>query len=561
MKIKNLFLSFVFSFSTILVLAQPTFDWKQSFTHADTLRGALRTERTCYDVTFYDLAVDVDIEKKYLKGQCEIQFIVNQDFTTFQIDLFTIMKINKITFLGKNVDYKREENAVFITLPQQLKGTKGAVIIDYEGHPLVAKNAPWDGGFAWKKDRNGKPWVGVACEGLGASSWWPCKDHLSDEPDSMSIKVTCPSELFCVCNGNLRKKEVLTDGKTRFDWFVSYPINSYNVTLNIADYYRLSDVYTSKKDNTKLDLEFYCLSYNIDKAKKQFQQVKPMLEAYENYFDKYPFWKDGYCLVETSYLGMEHQGAIAYGNQYMRGYLGGMIPKDMNWDYIIIHETGHEYFGNSISCNDHAEMWIHESFTTYMEALYVEYTMSYPDAVRYLMNQRDGIYNMNPIVGPKDVNFDGWEGSDMYYKGAWILHTLRNAIDDDKVFFGILKGFYQKNTIRNVKTEDFINYVNTATKKDFTAFFHQYLYVPQVPIFQYKIEKKSRKDICVYYKWKAEVENFDMPIKIGNPANFQTVTPSTKEWKKVILKNTSEKDFDIATQLFLIEKDQVSKID
>ena len=557
-KIKNKLVLYILVLSYFSVTAQPNFAWNKKFTLADTLRGALRPERTCYDVTFYDLAVKVDIDKKFISGVCEMQFLVKEDFKKLQIDLFENMKIKQILLEGKELTFRREKNAVFIDFPLQKKDTRNAIKISYEGNPRVALHAPWDGGFVWSSDKKGKPWVGVACEGLGASVWWPCKDHLSDEPDSVAIHVTSPSNLFCVANGNLRKKEDLGDGNTRFDWFVSYPINTYNVTLNIADYYRLSDTYTSKKDNTTLDLEFYCLSYNVDKAKKQFTQVKPMLESYEYYFDKYPFWRDGYCLVETPYLGMEHQGAIAYGNQYMRGYLGGMIPADMNWDYIIIHETGHEYWGNSISCNDHAEMWLHESFTTYMESLYVEYTASYPDAVRYLANQRDGISNENPIIGPMNVNFDDWEGSDMYNKGAWILHTLRSVIDDDKVFFPMLKSFYQKNAISNVTTKQFIDYVSFYTKKDYTPFFYQYLYTAKIPVLEYKIEQKCKaKDLLVSYRWRAEVENFDMPVKIGVASNWQTVTPKTQKWQSILLKNTPLEDFDIATQLFLINFEKV----
>ncbi len=547
------FLLFIFV-TCATASAQPLFRWDKKFTRQDTLRGALRPERTCYDVTFYDLNLKVDIDKKFISGVCQMDFLAKEDFETLQIDLFENFRLYKILLEEKPLNFRREGNAVFVKLPAQRKGQRNSLFIYYEGMPTTAVRAPWDGGFVWSKDKAGKPWVGVACEGFGASSWWPCKDHLSDEPDSMSIRVACPSDLFCVANGNLRKREVLGDGNTRYDWFVSYPINSYNVTLNIADYYRLSDTYTSKKDSTKLDLEFYCLSQNIDKAKKQFEQVKPMLEAYEHYFDKYPFWNDGYCLVETPYLGMEHQSAIAYGNEYKRGYLGGMIPNDMNWDYIIIHETGHEYWGNSISCNDHAEMWLHESFTTYMESLYVEYTMSYPDAVRYLMNQRGDIYNANPIVGPMNVNFDDWQGSDMYYKGAWILHTLRHVLNDDAQFFGLLKSFYQKNKISNVTTKQFIDYVNQYTKKDFTAFFHQYLYSPNVPILEYQIKKKGKRSFDVLYRWKADIANFDMPVSMGVPTQTEFVKPLTNQWQTIRFKKAKSKDFDVSTQLFLVEK-------
>ena len=542
---------------SVMALAQPKFNWQQVFSHQDSLRGALRPERTCFDVIFYDLNIKVDIAKKFISGSNEITFRVKEDFTGLQIDLFEQMTLKNIYFHDGKVPFKRVGNAVFVTLPQQKKGALSKILIEYEGNPIVASHAPWDGGFVWKKDKNGKPWVGVACEGLGASCWWPNKDHLSDEPDSMSIRVAVPDDLFCVSNGNLRKKEKLADGYTRFNWFVSYPINNYNVTLNIADYIHLADVYTAK-DGSKLDLEFYCLPYNLSKAEKQFKQVKPMLEAYEHYFGKYPFWNDGYCLVETDYLGMEHQGAIAYGNQYKRGYLGGSIPNDMNWDYIIIHETGHEYFGNSLSCKDHAEMWLHESFTTYMEALYVEYTMSYSDAIRYLLTQRRQIYNANPIVGPLDVNFDAWAGSDMYYKGAWMLHTLRSVIGDDKVFLPMLRSFYEKHKQGYAITSDFINHVNTFTKKDFTPFFYQYLYSAKIPVLEYYMEgKKKDKDVVLYYRWRDVVDNFKMPIRVGNPIDYKVVNP-TREWQKIHLKNCNPKQMDIAQQFYLIDKEKVN---
>jgi aminopeptidase N len=556
--LKKYYLFFLLIFVKTIILAQPKFNWDKKFTRADTLRGALRAERTCYDVTFYHLDIKVDIEKKYIAGSCKMTFKALQDFEVLQIDLFENMKINRIVLGEKIIPYRREGAAVFVTLPKQQKGTSASIVVEYEGKPREAVNAPWDGGFVWKKDKKGKDWVGVACEGLGASCWWPCKDHLSDEPDSMAISITSPSTLFCVANGDLRAKKDLNDGFTRFDWAVTYPINTYNVTLNIADYFCLTDTYTSKKDNTTLDLEFYCLTYNVNKAQKQFQQVKPMLEAYEHYFDKYPFWRDGYCLVETSYLGMEHQGAIAYGNQYLRGYLGGGMPDNMNWDYIIIHETGHEYFGNSISCNDHAEMWLHESFTTYMESLYVEYTMGYEESLKYLMYQKSNIYNANPIIGPLDVNFDDWEGSDMYYKGAWMLHTLRNTINDDKVFFGLIKDFYQKNKIKNVSTQDFIKFVNSYTKKNYTNFFNQYLYTPELPVLECKLAgKKKSKHTTVSYRWRSKIADFDMRVKIGDAQNWQLVQPQVGKWQTLTIKDLKKSDFQVATHLYLVEVEEV----
>ncbi|KAA3637287.1 MAG: M1 family peptidase [Bacteroidetes bacterium] len=521
------------------------------FTRADTLRGMLRPERTCFDVTFYDLNIKIDPEERSINGFVEMIYNIEEDFSTLQVDLYENMDILKITHDGQFLKYDREYNAVFVHFPEvQKKGGAGKIRIYYQGKPQVAVSPPWDGGFVWSTDRNLKPWIGVACEGDGASLWWPNKDHLSDEPDSMGINITIPAGLTCVSNGNLRAIVDKGDSQT-FQWFVSYPINNYNVTLNIADYTHFSEKYISF-DGEELDLDYYVLRYNLEKAQKHFKQVHQVLAAYERFFGKYPFWDDGFGMVETPYLGMEHQGAIAYGNQFKRGYLGGMIPRDMDWDYIIVHEIAHEYFGNSISCNDLCEMWIHESFATYMEGLYVEYIHSYEDAVRYMRTKNFFLGNREPIIGPKGVNWENWEYSDHYGKGALVLHTLRHAINDDVQWFKLLRVFYQKYAISNITTEDFVNYVNDFTGEDYSAFFDQYLEHPALPELRYKI-KEEGKNLVVEYKWYADVKDFNMPIKLGNPENYVMVRPNTQKWQKVELKKLSRKEFDIATELFLIE--------
>ena len=540
-------------FFLLFTFLQPSFSQKKffknyKFTEADTLRGMLRPERTCYDVTFYNLQIKVDIEKKYISGYNEIYYRAVDDFTKIQIDLFDNLKINKILFKGKKLSFTRKFNAVFIDFPKQKKGTKNSFIVHYEGAPISAKNPPWDGGFVWRKNSNGDPWVAVSCEGIGASLWFPNKDHLYDEPDSIRIGVAVPNGLTCISNGNLENTQK-ENGFTRFNWFVSYPINNYNITLNITNYAHFSDTYKSN-DGEDLELDYYVLPENLKKAKKHFQQVKPMLACYEKFFGKYPFWNDGYALVETPYLGMEHQSAIAYGNQYMRGYLGGLIPDGIDFDYIIIHETGHEYWGNSVSCADHAEMWIHESFCTYSEALYVEYMYNFDEALRYLDMQKMLIKNKKPILGPMNVNFNGWGHSDHYYKGAWILHTLRNSINDDKKWFGLIKSFYQKNKISIISTEDFVTYASDYLKRDLSKFFNQYLKYPTIPALLYKI-KKIKNGIEVSVVLKSDVKKFNMPILMGNPNNYRSVNVSTSK-SKHYFPDMEVKDFKIANELFLI---------
>lgn len=534
--------------------AQPNFYDKYTFTEADTLRGMLRPERTCYDVTFYDINIRVDPQKQTVGGYVDIAYRALQNFDRLQIDLFHNMTLDSIVLAGKELSYERKFDAVFVDFPAQPAGDSGLFRVYYHGQPTAARNPPWDGGFVWRTDKKGRYWVGVACEGDGASMWWPNKDHLSDEPDSVAIRVSVPKGLTCVANGNLRGTVDEGDFQ-RWDWFVSYPINNYNVSVNIAHYTHFSDTYTAA-DGSELDLDYYVLDYNKSRAMEHFEQVKPMLKCYEEYFGKYPFWEDGFAMVETPYLGMEHQSGIAYGNRYMRGYLGGMIPSDMDWDYIIIHETGHEYFGNSISCNDLAEMWIHESFTTYMEALFVECMYSNEDAIRYLVSQRSFIANAEPVLGPKDVNWEDWDGSDHYYKGAWMLHTLRNAIQDDVLWFDILKSFHLEHAISNVTTSDFVDWVNEKTGKTWDSFFEQYLGYAEIPVLQYQLEEKG-SDLEVRYRWDSEVAGFDMPVLLGKKDAYQLVHPKTAEWQTLLLKHTSSGEFGVDRDRFLVKDRKV----
>ena len=523
------------------------------FTEADSLRGMLTPERTCYDVTFYDLQIALDPQNKSISGQVEIRFRATTDFNQLQLDLFRNMKIDKITYENQPVLYKRKHDAIFVQLPTIKKGTEGKLIVYYQGQPTITQNAPWQGGFVWSKDDQGKDWIAVACEGEGASLWWPNKDHLSDEPDSMMIRITVPEDLVCIANGNLVNTIPVGNSMTRYDWRVTYPINNYNVTINVGDYVHFSDTYTSSTDQTTMPMDYYVLSYNLEKAKTHFQQVSGVLSCFEKYLGKYPFWEDGYALVETPYLGMEHQGAIAYGNQYMRGYKGGMIPPDMNWDYIIVHETGHEYFGNSISCKDHAEMWIHESFTTYLEALYVECTAGYEDALRYLQVFRSDRYikNYNPIVGPLNVNFTQFGSSDHYFKGSWVLHTIRHAMNDDEKWFALLKDFYGTFMMQHIDTEEVISWFEKHSDLALTPILHQYLYYPKVPILEYRLEEK-KGTLVVHHRWITDVKGFKMPILMGHPDQYQLV-PVTNKWKKTTLKSVDASMFEVATDRFLVD--------
>ncbi len=488
-----------------LIVLLPFFSHAQhvKFSRADSLRGALRHERTSFDVKFYDLNIEVFPAKKLIQARSGVFFCATTETEKIQLDLFRNLDIKKITGQGKNLTFKREFDAVFITLPQKLqKDDTMSVFVEFEGKPKAAVNPPWDGGFSWEKDAKGRDWIGVSCEGLGASVWWANKDHLSDEPDSMRIVCTVPEGLLCVANGNLRS-EKKSDGKASFEWFISYPINNYNVTLNIAHYAHFSDIYTSPKYG-KLALDYYVLDYQLSKAKKHFEQVKPMLACYEKYFGQYPFWNDGFALVETFYWGMEHQSAIAYGNNYRN------LPL-YNFDYIIIHESGHEYFGNSISVKDHADMWIHEAFTTYAEAVYVEELQGKTKAQEYLQGHKMKIANSSPIQGVRDVNFKHWNDSDMYFKGAWMLHGLRNLCNNDSLFYATLLDFCQKFYHKNTNSEEVRDFFSKSLKMNLEPYFASYLEQAKPPLLRYFVEKGMKKSQLTCY-FENVKDGFVLPL-------------------------------------------------
>ncbi len=454
--------------------AQALLEDKRKFTLADTLRGSLRPERTCYDVTYYELNIRVDTANQSITGSSRIEFNTLQNFQTLQIDLYENMKIVNITSAGAELKYRREFNAVFVEMPQVMKkGTHGELTVNYYGKPTIAKRPPWDGGFTWSHDKNGKLWLGVSCEGMGASLWWPNKDYLGDEPDSMRIIGTIPNGLSLVCNGNEEKEVHNADSTTTFYWKVSYPINNYNVTLNIGDYVHFSDTSVAD-DGSKLPMDYYVLSYNLDKAKEHFRQAKPMMKCYEHYLGKYPFWRDGYALVETPYLGMEHQGAIAYGNKYLTGYSGFDYSRmGLDFDYIIIHETAHEWWGNSVSCYDLADMWIHEGFATYTESIYVECLYGTDTALKYINAKKNEISNKAPIQGIYGVNQDG--SGDMYSKGSLFLNTLRHIVNNDAKWWSIIKCMSDTTfKYKNIGYQDVVDYFNHKTGMDLSAIFDQY---------------------------------------------------------------------------------------
>ncbi|MDB5284345.1 MAG: aminopeptidase [Bacteroidota bacterium] len=553
---RNLFTSLAILFLlTQNLFSQSLIEQKKEYTRTDSLRGGLRAERTCFDVTFYELNIKVDTDKRSIAGSNKIRFNTVHDFSTLQIDLYQNLKVNSITKDGKELKYRREFNAIFVDMPEMKKGSTGELIVNYEGKPTEAIRPPWDGGFTWSKDNNGKLWMGVSCEGMGASLWWPCKDYLGDEPDSMRIICTIPNGLKCVSNG-VEEREVANDSTTTFYWKVSYPINNYNVTLNIADYAHFSDEYIAD-DGSKLALDYYVLPYNLDKAKLQFMQVKPMLKCYEKYLGKYPFWNDGYALVETPYVGMEHQGAIAYGNNYKTGYSGRDYSRiGLDFDYIIIHESAHEWWGNSVSCSDLADMWIHEGFATYTEAIYVECQFGSDTALKYINAKRSGVGNKGTVVGIYGVNEEG--SGDMYSKGMLFLHTLRHIVNNDKMWWSTIKGMCDTTfKFKNIGYDDVVNYFNKKTKRDLSPIFDQYLRHKKIPVLQYSLKKIAGDHYEFSYRWETDEKYFSMPFFVATGDKEDKIFTGTNNLQRATIVLNKKNELNIRDDLgyFDIQKE------
>ncbi|WP_277017045.1 M1 family metallopeptidase [Flavobacterium lindanitolerans] len=508
----------------------------QEFTRKDSLRGGFSFERICYDVQRYDLNITINPEEKSIRGYNDITFKTVKNTQKIQVDLFENMKIDSIIFDGRSLEYKREFDAVFITFPKPLAvdGTDKTIRFYYSGNPKIAKYPPWDGGFVFKTDSKGKPWIGVAVQGTGASLWYPVKDSQSDEPDfGTTIKVAVPDGLMNVSNGRFKGSENLKNGYTRWDWEVKSPINTYDITVNIADYVHIHD------NHNGLDLDYYVLPENEEKAKKHFEEVKPMLDCFEAKFGKYPFAEDGYKLVETSYLGMEHQSAVAYGNKYRKGYQGSDISGTgigLLFDYITIHESGHEWFGNSITSKDIADLWIHEGFTTYSESVFVECLYGYEKAMEYINGQKKRVSNRSPIIGYYGVNDKG--STDMYYKGALLLNTLRHIVNDDPKWWKLLLKYSETYRHKIIDTQTVITFFNTETGRDLTPVFEQYLRYKNIPELEVAVKNKEVK-----FRWITDVPDFKMPIIIKQGSK-ETRLEATNKWKSHSIKNNDPVKFD-----------------
>tara|TARA_B100001939_G_scaffold237808_1_gene205240 strand:- start:676 stop:2322 length:1647 start_codon:yes stop_codon:yes gene_type:complete len=519
---------FFFIVFTIDSFSQGLMEDKLLPTRQDTLRGSITPERGWWDLTYYHLDIKVEPEKKFISGSNTVGYRVLESNKTMQIDLQKPMKITSVEADGKPLEFKREGNAYFIKLRQkQKKNHINYVKINYEGFPKEAIRAPWDGGLSWTKDENGNHFIATSCQGLGASIWWPNKDHMYDEVDSMLISVNVPKNLTNVSNGRLKKVTDHENDTKTFDWFVSNPINNYGVNINIGDYVNFSEVYKGEKGD--LDIDNYVLSYNLEKAKKQFKQVPMMIEAFEYWFGPYPFYEDSFKMVEVPYLGMEHQSSITYGNKYQNGYLGKDLSGSgwgLKFDYIIIHEGGHEWFANNITYKDIADMWIHEGFTCYSENLYVDYFFGKNASAEYVLGTRGGISNKKPIIGQYNINREG--SGDMYSKGANLLHMIRQLCKDDEVWRQTLRGLNKEFYHSTVTTDEIEKYISESIGMDLSKVFDQYLRDFRIPIFEYEISD----DGILTYRWNNVINGFDMPVEIIINGEYYTLYPN-EEFKDI----------------------------
>jgi aminopeptidase N len=509
-------------------------------TRADILRGEYGRYRANNDLLYYHLDVRVDPAKKLITGKNTIRFKMLKEDTRIQLDLVADLHIDKILFGKTPLQYEREMNTVFVDFPETLKaGRTASIDFYYSGTPRETGRF---GGFTFKTDASGHPWINSSCEGPGAMVWWPNKDQWRDEVETMDISVSIPNDLVDVSNGKFVGKTDLGDGYTRWDWAVHYPINNYDVSVNIGNYSHFTDRFQD------MTLDFYVLAENLEKARTQFSQARLMLDAFTHIFGEYPFKKDGYKLVEAPYSGMEHQTAVTYGNHFANGYLErdwtgvGISPK---FDFIIIHESAHEWFGNAVSAADTSDMWIHEGWATYLECLYVEYTFGYDDALKYVNGYKTKVQNKTPIITQRGLHRE--PPQDMYFKGALFLNTLRNVVNDDKKWFKLIHDTYQRFKYRNIMTEDMVEFFNRETGMNLTPVFDQYLRHTAIPTLELKFDDTEG---TVSYRWNTDEKGFAMPVRAGNRREWQIIQP-TAEWQTMTTSLKSA-EFEVATELFYI---------
>lgn len=536
--------SFIALFSSTNCFGQE--DSEKQLLRQTTLRGSITPERAWWDLKHYHLSVSLDPKNKSLSGSNVVSFTAIEAGNKLQIDLQEPLEITRVSHENQELQFKREGNVYWITFPNKIdKGAKHKILIEYGGTPVESKNPPWSGGVSWKKDDKDNDFIATACQGIGASIWWPCKDHGYDEPDDgMKISVTVPENLTAVSNGRLKKTESNTEGKTKtFHWEVTQPINNYCVNLNIGNYVNFSEKVMGEAG--ELELDYWVLKSDREKAAKQFVEAPRVIKAFEYWFGKYPFYEDSYKLVQVPYLGMEHQSSVTYGNGFKNGYRGRDLSGTgvgMKFDFIIVHESGHEWFGNNISMKDAADMWIHESFTNYSENLFVEYFFTQKEAEDYVIGCRKNVRNDTPIIGTYNQNKSG--SGDMYYKGGNMLHTIRHMIDNDIKWRSILRGLNSTFYHKTVTTQQIEDYISKESGIDLSKVFDQYLRTTKIPKLVFHTDGKK-----VAYRFDNVVDGFSMPIKVL--VNGKLTVLNATESKKTFEAEKDIKSFDVDRNFYI----------
>jgi aminopeptidase N len=519
------------AFALLLAAApSPSAAQEQVFTHADTLRGSITPERAWWDVTFYDLHVQLDPADSTVRGWNGITYRVTGPARAMQIDLQTPLEMDSVVQDGRRLPFRRDGNAFFVTPGgKQPKGASRTITAYYHGRPTVATKPPWDGGLIWARDSTGNTWISTACQGLGASVWWPNKDNQADEPDSQRVAITAPDSLEVISNGRLRSVTRGAGGWATWEWFVTSPINNYDVTPYVGRYAEFTDTYAGEAG--LLTLDFRPLAEHLELARDQWRQVQPMLKCFEHWFGPYPWYRDGYRLIEAPHLGMEHQSAVAYGNGYRNGYKGTDLSGTgwgLTWDFIVIHESAHEWWGNSVTAQDIADNWLHESFANYSESLYTECRYGPAAGAAYVIGTRKLIKNDRPIVGPFGVNADG--PLDMYYKGGNMLHTIRQVVGNDSTWRAILRGVQARFAHQIVSGRQVQDYMSDHAGVDLHKIFQQYLTTTKVPTLEYRLDGSN-----LTYRWAGVVPGFAMPIRVLlGPERSAMLRPS-EQWQTTAL--------------------------
>lgn len=520
------------------------------FTKQDTLRGSLNEERTGWNVLHYTISVIPDYNTRVITGSNHIEFKVVKDFQKMQLDLQEPMEMLNVRWRSQSIPFTREGNVFHLTFPKKLKtGSTETLLVEFQGKPRVAQRPPWDGGWIFAKDKSGRPWMSVACQGLGASVWYPCKDHQSDEPDNgAQLNITVPDTLMAVANGRLKETKKAGAGLTTYSWAVVNPINNYNIVPYIGKYVNWTETYKGEKGD--LDCSYWVLDYELDKAKEQFKQAPKMLKSFEYWFGPYPFYEDGYKLVQSPHLGMEHQSAVAYGNRFQNGYLGRDLSGTgwgTKWDFIIVHESGHEWFANNITSFDIADMWVHEGFTNYSETLFTTSEYGVEAGNDYVIGTRKLISNDIPVIGPYGVNQEG--SGDMYYKGGNLLHTIRQLFDNDENFRQALRGLNSQFYHRITTSKEVEKYISEKAGIDLSVIFDQYLRTTTIPTLQYQIKGKE-----LSYRWINCLPGFAMKLKVQVGAETKWINPSA-DWNRLsmnedIVSFKPDRNFYILTEAY-----------